>query len=137
MHKNTCSSIFKERSDSHRLERRNETIQVVTGSKQTQQGRTKESEEHGSSRIHPRSIGKHVDGESEKEGPQHQFIPRSAGVELQYKVNIEKGSSISRYMYVIQDKHLKKYQSDKPSDSMYIGDNHSFVALFSSFFCSS
>ena len=123
MHENACSSILQERSDSHRLEGRNEVVQIVAGSKQTQQGRAEESEQHGGSRIHPRSIGKDVDGESEKESPQHQFIPRGAGVELQYKVNIEKGSGVSGYMHVVEDKCLKKHQPHKPSDSMYIGDN--------------
>ena len=63
------------------------------------------------------------------------FIPGSSGSELQYKVNVEKRSSISGNMYIVQDKHLKKYQPDKPSDYMYIGNYHYFTALFSSSFC--
>ena len=64
------------------------------------------------------------------------FIPGSSGSELQYKVNVEKRSSISGNMYIVQDKHLKKYQPDEPSNSMYIGNYHYFVVLFSSSFCS-
>ena len=56
-----------------------------------------------SSGIHSRSIGKHVNGKPKKEGPQHQFIPGSAGIELQNKINIEKRRSISGYMHIIQN----------------------------------
>ena len=136
MDKNTCRGIFQERSDAHALERRDDTVQIVTRSKQAQQGRTKESQQHGCRSIHPRSIGKDINGQSEKESPQHQLIPGSSGSEFQYKVNVEKGSSISGNMYVIQNQHLKKYQPDKPSDSMYIGNYYYFTALFSSSFCS-
>ena len=34
------------------------------------------------------------------------------------------------------DAVVKKHQPDKPTDSMYIGNNHCFVVLFSSSFCS-
>ncbi len=38
-----------------------------------------------------------------KESPQHQFIPGSAGIELQNKINIEKRSSIAGNMWIIQN----------------------------------
>lgn len=60
--KNTCRGIFQERSDAHALERRDDTVQIVTRSKQAQQGRTKESQQHGCRSIHPRSIGKDING---------------------------------------------------------------------------
>ena len=34
--KNTCSSIFQKRSDSHTLERRYEIVLIIAGSEQTQ-----------------------------------------------------------------------------------------------------
>ena len=50
-----------------------------------------------------RKARKTINSKSEKESPQHQFIPGSTGAKLQNKVNIEKGSSISGNMDIIQD----------------------------------
>ena len=108
----------------------------VTRSKQAQAGRTKEAAARLAAAFIPGVYGKISMVSTEEESHNINSFREVPEAKFQYKVNVEKGSSISGNMYVIQDQYLKKYQADKPSDSMYIGNYHYFTALFSSSFCS-
>jgi hypothetical protein len=96
-------------------------ILLIPGSKSSTLSRSVtnlKSQYSGRSRIHPRSVAKYIDCQSQQECPYHKDITANSRIVLQNKIDKKERSGIPVDMHMIQHQHLQQYQSDKPLYSL-------------------
>ena len=120
MNQHTERKILQKRRNAHGADSRYKTFDRIARCEQTQQYRTQKGQKNRCRSIHTRRVGKDIDGKAQKESPQHQRVARSLRLELQYQIDVQKGSGISDDMHIVQYQHLQQQQADEPSYFMQI-----------------
>ena len=120
MGQHTEREILQKRRNAHGADGRHNAVNRVARHEQAQQYRAQEGQKNRCRSIHARRVGKDVDGKSQKESPQHQHVARSIRLELQYQIDVQKGSGIPGDMHIVQYQHLQQQQADEPSYFMQI-----------------
>ena len=120
MHQDTSCHILEKATCPHTTEARLYAFHHITQREQRQYCRTHKSEQHRRSRVHPRSVGKHVYRQSYSKSPKHKLIARCVGTEFKYQIDIKERRGIAAYVHIVQYEYLQQYQTDKPAQPMYI-----------------